>query len=173
MPLPLHVLGVDNPMYLLLINQRDLERVLNDRAAELGVEIRRGYEMRSFIQAEDHVQGRVANMAVGSETTLTAAYLIGSDGARSAVWKQSGIGCPGHPDERIVDRTALIAPSDQFAPAGPGRVHVKGLGTIGGVFHRTERGVFTIATMDPDHPLVYTAEWEDHPTVVPPGPANR
>ncbi len=40
LPLPLHVLGVRNPMYLLHINQRDLERALGERAAELGVEIR-------------------------------------------------------------------------------------------------------------------------------------
>src|SRR3569833_2391052 len=38
MPLPLAVLGPDNPMYFLQINQRDLARVLGARAAELGVD---------------------------------------------------------------------------------------------------------------------------------------
>ena len=62
MTLPLQVLGDRNPMYLLPINQRDLERVLNDRAEELGVEIRRGVEMRTFTQFEDVVDVTVAEV---------------------------------------------------------------------------------------------------------------
>jgi 2-polyprenyl-6-methoxyphenol hydroxylase-like FAD-dependent oxidoreductase len=163
LPLPLHVLGEHNPMYLLHINQRDLERVLNDRAAELGVEIRRGVEMRSFTQHDDTVTVDVVDAATGEERTLSAQYLVGSDGARSTVRKLSGIGFPGNTDHHIVDRTALIAPTPQLTPAGPGKVHVAGLGEIAESFHRTETGVVTIALRDPEHPLVYTAEWEDHP----------
>jgi 2-polyprenyl-6-methoxyphenol hydroxylase-like FAD-dependent oxidoreductase len=170
MPLPLHILGDDNPMYLRPINQRDLESVLNDRAAELGVDIRRGCEMRSFEQHEDHVEVQLTGLSDEAETTLRTTYLIGSDGARSLVRKQSGIGFPGYTDERIIDRTALISPSDQFTPADDGLVHVKGLGTIRGTFYRTERGVFTVALRDPEHPLVYTAEWEDEPEQSYPGP---
>jgi 2-polyprenyl-6-methoxyphenol hydroxylase-like FAD-dependent oxidoreductase len=163
LPLPLHVLGDCNPMYLLHINQRDLERVLNDRALELGVEIRRGVEVRSYAQHDDRVDVAVIDAGTGAESTLTGRYLIGSDGARSAIRKQSGIGFPGNTDHRIVDRTVLIAPTDQLAPAGPGKVHVAGLGEIAENFHRTENGIVTIALRDPEHPLVYTAEWEDHP----------
>ncbi|HEY0248069.1 MAG TPA: FAD-dependent monooxygenase [Gryllotalpicola sp.] len=169
MTLPLHVLGDRNPMYLLPINQRDLERVLGDRAAELGVEIRRGVEMRSFTQHDDRVDVVAVDTATGAETTLSAGYLIGSDGARSAVRKQSGIGFPGNTDHHVVDRTALIAPTDRLTPAGPGRVHVAGLGEIAESFHRTETGVVTIALRDPRHPLVYTAEWEDQPDGNSPG----
>jgi len=171
LPLPLHVLGDDNPMYLLPINQRDLERVLNERAAELGVDIRRGCDMRTFEQYDDHVEALVTTPD-GNESALTARYLVGSDGARSAVRKQSGIGFPGFTDRRIVDRTALIAPSEQFTSAGPGLVHVRGLGTIPEAFHRTEQGVLTIAMRDPKRPLVYTAEWEDHPDENYPGPGK-
>lgn len=159
-------------MYLLPINQRDLERILNDRAVELDVDIRRGVEMRSFAQSGDHVEVFATDVHDGTQTTLTAQYLIGSDGARSTVRKQSGIGFPGHTDNRIVDRTALIAPSAQFTSAGPGMVNVAGLGIIAETFHRTERGVVTIAMMDPEHPLVYTAEWEDHPDASFPGPGT-
>jgi 2-polyprenyl-6-methoxyphenol hydroxylase-like FAD-dependent oxidoreductase len=169
MPLPLQVLGDRNPMYLLHINQRDLERVLNDRAAELGVEIRRGLEMRTFVQHEDRVDLMAVDATTGVETTLTGRYLIGSDGARSAVRKQAGIGFPGNTDHHIVDRTALIAPSDQLVAAPAGRVHVKGLGEISESFHRTETGIVTIALRDPQHPLVYTAEWEDSPEGNSPG----
>lgn len=172
MTLPLNVLGDRNPMYLLPINQRDLEQVLDDYAAELGVEIRRGVEMRSFVQHDDRVDVLVVDVASGAETTLPASYLIGSDGARSAVRKQSGIGFPGHTDHRIVDRTVLVAPTDQLTPAGPGRVHVAGLGDIPDTFHRTETGVVTIALRDPRHPLVYTAEWEDEPEGNSPGPGS-
>ncbi|MCS6562337.1 FAD-dependent monooxygenase [Curtobacterium poinsettiae] len=163
LPLPLHVLGDHNPMYLLHINQRDLERVLNDRAAELGVEIRRGVEMRSFTQHDDSVTVDVVDVATGAASTVSAQYLVGSDGARSTVRKRSGIGFPGNTDHHIVDRTALIAPTAQLTPAGPGNVHVAGLGEIAESFHRTETGVVTIALRDPAHPLVYTAEWEDQP----------
>lgn len=172
MPLPLHLLGDRNPMHLLPINQRDLERVLNDRAEELGVDIRRGVEMSSFCQFEEHVEVTTVDLNTGAKTTLSASYLIGCDGARSGVRKQSGIEFPGNTDENIVDRTALIAPSDQFAPVGAGRVDVSGLGTIPGTFYRTEQGVFTIAMLDPEHPLVYTAEWEDSPDGDSPGPGT-
>ncbi|WP_378144329.1 FAD-dependent monooxygenase [Cnuibacter sp. UC19_7] len=163
LPLPLHVLGDRNPMYLLHINQRDLERALGERAAELGVEIRRGVEMSSFAQRAGVVDVHTRDVATGRESTLTARYLVGSDGARSTVRKMSGIGFPGNTDHHIVDRTVLIAPTDQLTPAGPGRVLVAGLGEIAENFHRTETGVVTIALRDPEHPLVYTAEWEDQP----------
>lgn len=169
MTLPLHVLGDRNPMYLLHINQRDLERVLNERAEELGVEIRRGVEMHSFAQHEDHVEVVAVDLASNVESTLSARYLIGSDGARSAVRKLSGIGFPGNTDHHIVDRSVLIAPTDQFRLIEPGRLHVAGLGEIAESFHRTETGVVTIALRDPQHPLVYTAEWEDHPNKSFPG----
>jgi 2-polyprenyl-6-methoxyphenol hydroxylase-like FAD-dependent oxidoreductase len=172
MPLPLHVLGDRNPMYLLPINQRDLERVFNDRAEELGVEIRRGVEMRSFTQSEDHVDVVVAETTSGLETTVSATYLIGSDGARSTVRKQSGIAFPGTTDHHIVDRTVLVAPSDQLVADGPGKVRVAGLGTIPESFHRTERGIVTIALRDPEHPLLYTAEWEVEPAGNYPGPGE-
>jgi 2-polyprenyl-6-methoxyphenol hydroxylase-like FAD-dependent oxidoreductase len=163
LPLPLHVLGERNPMYLLHINQRDLEGVLNRHAAELGVEIRRGVEMHSFVQHADHVSVEIVDTESGAGGTLSARYLIGSDGARSTVRKLTGIGFPGNTDHHVVDRTVLIAPTDQLRPAGPGRVHVAGLGEIAENFHRTETGVATIALRDPAHPLVYTAEWEDEP----------
>ncbi|WP_425570537.1 FAD-dependent monooxygenase [Nonomuraea rosea] len=37
------------------INQRDLERVLSERAAELGADVRRDWEVLSFGQTEDQV----------------------------------------------------------------------------------------------------------------------
>ncbi|MHA7984784.1 FAD-dependent monooxygenase [Rathayibacter sp. CAU 1779] len=168
MTLPLHVLGDRNPMYLMPINQRDLERVFGERAAELGVQVRRGVEVRSFEQDDDGVQVVTVDRT-GAETTLSCAYLIGCDGASSTVRKQSGIGFPGHTDHRVVDRTVLIAPTAQLAPAGPGRVRVAGLGEIPDSYHRTENGVATIALWNPEHPMINTLEWEEAPEGDSPG----
>ncbi|GAA3469149.1 FAD-dependent monooxygenase [Nonomuraea roseola] len=171
MPLPLHVLGKENPMYLLPVNQRDLERVLNERAAELGADVRRGWDVLSFSQSEEQVDV-VARGSDGVETTFTTRYLVGCDGGHSLVRKQAGIAFPGVSDDNVVDRTALIGPSDRFRLAPGGRVVIDGLGEIPAVFHRTERGLFTLLAHDPERPLVNTAEWEDHPAGSFPGPGT-
>ena len=172
MPLPLHVLEDANPMYLLPIDQRDLERVLGERARELGVEVRRGVEMRSFVQTEESVELVVTDLETRAESTLSSRYLVGSDGARSGVRKQSDIGFAGNTDHHVVDRTVLVVPSAQLVRTGAGQVHVAGLGTIPDTFHRTEGGVVTISLRDREHPLVYTAEWEDEPAGSSPGPGE-
>ncbi|MEV4109894.1 FAD-dependent monooxygenase [Nonomuraea sp. NPDC049695] len=169
MPLPLHALGKENPMYLLPVNQRDLEQVLNERAAELGADVRRGWEVLSLSQTDDRVDV-VARGSDGTETTLSTRYLVGCDGGHSLVRKQAGIAFPGISDDNVVDRSALIGPSDRFRFAPGGRVVIEGLGEIPAHFHRTDRGVFTLLAYDPERPLVNTAEWEDHPAGTFPGP---
>ncbi|TLS42824.1 FAD-dependent oxidoreductase [Streptomyces montanus] len=168
MPLPLHVLGKANPMYLLPVNQRDLERVLIERAAELGADVRRGWDVLSFSQTDEQV-GVVARGSDGTETTFTARYLVGCDGGNSLIRRQSGIGFPGTTDD-VVDRSALIGPSDHFRFVPGGRVVIDGLGEIPAMFHRTEKGVFNLLPHNPQRPLVNTAEWEEHPAGNFPGP---
>jgi 2-polyprenyl-6-methoxyphenol hydroxylase-like FAD-dependent oxidoreductase len=168
MPLPLQALGPQNPLYLLPVNQRDLERVLSERAAELGADVRRGWEVLSFSQAGDQVEV-VARGHGGTETTITAAYLVGCDGGNSMIRKQSGIGFPGTTDD-VVDRSALIGPSDRFRFVPGGRVVIDGVGEIPAVFHRTDHGVFSLLPHDPQRPLVNTAEWEDGAAGSFPGP---
>ncbi|MBA0050000.1 FAD-dependent oxidoreductase [Streptomyces sp. AJS327] len=162
LPLPLGALGAANPMYLLPVQQRDLERVLGERAAELGAEVRRGWEALSLHQGEDRVSV-TARGPDGGEQTLTARYLVGCDGARSLVRKAAGISFPGGSDDGVVDRTALIGPSEHLHLRPGGRVEVEDLGEIPAMFHRTERGVFTLLAHDPERPLVNTAEWEGDP----------
>lgn len=172
LPLPLHTLGADNPMHLLRIHQRDLERVLGARASELGVDLRRGFEARSFSQAEDHVSVVAVGEdgdGDGGETTFNARFVVGCDGARSMIRKQSGIGFPGFTDPNVVDRSALVGLSEHVQPRPDGRVAIAGLGEIPASFYRTERGVFTISLSHPERPFIHTTEWEDHPAGSHPG----
>ncbi len=169
LPLPLHLLGDDNPMYLLPINQRDIERILGERAAELGVDVRRAHEVVSFRQSGDHVDLVVATPG-GAREHVGARFVVGCDGGHSGIRKRAGIPFPGIVDDRVVMRSALIAPTEQIRQASGGRVAIEGSGEIPGNFHRTERGVFMAAFPDPEHPFITTLEWEDHPAGNHPGP---
>ncbi|WP_329265202.1 rifampin monooxygenase [Streptomyces sp. NBC_01478] len=68
------------------------ERLLEERAVELGTEIRRGCEVAGLSQAEDEV---TVELADGSE--LRSRYVVGCDGGRSTVRKVLGVGFPGEP----------------------------------------------------------------------------
>ncbi|MEU8358807.1 FAD-dependent monooxygenase [Nonomuraea sp. NPDC048882] len=87
---PLRFDGIDDiPLRLLLIQQPRLERLLADRARELGVEIRRGCEVRDLAQDEEGV-----TLGAG-DGPIRARYVVGCDGARSVVRERAGIGFPG------------------------------------------------------------------------------
>ncbi|MGR6923586.1 FAD-dependent oxidoreductase [[Actinomadura] parvosata] len=91
---PLRFEGIDDiPFKLMLIQQPHLERLLAERARELGVEIRRGTEVTSLTQDEEGV-----TLGTG-DTGLRARYVVGCDGARSGVREWAGIAFPGTTDE--------------------------------------------------------------------------
>ncbi|WP_329311901.1 rifampin monooxygenase [Streptomyces sp. NBC_01262] len=68
------------------------ERLLEDRAVELGTEIRRGAEVVGLSQSDDAVTVELAG-----GTRLRSRYVVGCDGGRSAVRKLLGVGFPGEP----------------------------------------------------------------------------
>ncbi|MGC5005152.1 rifampin monooxygenase [Streptomyces sp. DT203] len=68
------------------------ERLLNERALELGAEIRRGCEVVGLSQDQDGVTVELAD-----GTYLRSRHLVGCDGGRSAVRKLLGVGFPGEP----------------------------------------------------------------------------
>ena len=73
------------------VPQYTLEEVLRARAASLpDVEVVFRAELLGFTQDAGGVTARFADRATGAERTLRAAYLVGADGARSAV--REGIG---------------------------------------------------------------------------------
>jgi 2-polyprenyl-6-methoxyphenol hydroxylase-like FAD-dependent oxidoreductase len=78
--------------YVLGIPQTTTDRLLAERATELGAEIRRGCELVGLSQ-DDH--GVTAELADG--TRLRSRYLVGCDGGRSTVRKLLGVGFPGEP----------------------------------------------------------------------------
>ncbi|EOD69873.1 FAD-dependent monooxygenase [Amycolatopsis vancoresmycina] len=91
-PLLLDGAATDHP-FSLGIPQTRVEEVLEARARELGVEILRGHDLRSFTQSADDVTTVVHNGQFGR--TLRSRFLVGCDGGRSTVRKQAGIGFPG------------------------------------------------------------------------------
>ncbi|MEV4171744.1 FAD-dependent monooxygenase [Nonomuraea sp. NPDC049709] len=95
---PLRFDGIeDSPLRLLLIQQPRLERLLAERARELGVEVRRGCEVLSLSQDEEGVTLDVADG--GGRAPLRSRYAVGCDGARSLVRERAGIAFLGTTDE--------------------------------------------------------------------------
>ncbi|MGW3964895.1 FAD-dependent monooxygenase [Amycolatopsis sp. NPDC005003] len=91
-PLLLDGAATDHP-FSLGIPQTRVEEVLEARARELGVEILRGHDLRSFTQSAGEVATVVHNGRFGR--TIRSRFLVGCDGGRSTVRKQAGIGFPG------------------------------------------------------------------------------
>jgi 2-polyprenyl-6-methoxyphenol hydroxylase-like FAD-dependent oxidoreductase len=93
--------GIDRPWperldsahaYVLAIPQTTTDRLLAERAVELGTEVRRGSELVGLSQDEDGVDAELAD-----GTRLRSRYLVGCDGGRSTVRKLLGVGFPGEP----------------------------------------------------------------------------
>ena len=93
--------GIDKPPpsrldtahpYILGIPQTITERLLAERAAEVGAEVRRGRELVGLSQDADGVAVELAD-----GTRVRSRYLVGCDGGRSTVRKLLGIGFPGEP----------------------------------------------------------------------------
>jgi 2-polyprenyl-6-methoxyphenol hydroxylase-like FAD-dependent oxidoreductase len=78
--------------YILGLPQTVTDRLLAERATELGAEVRRGCELVGLSQDDD---GVTAELADG--TRLRSRYLVGCDGGRSTMRKLLGVGFPGEP----------------------------------------------------------------------------
>ncbi|MDN3358353.1 FAD-dependent monooxygenase [Actinomadura sp. DC4] len=157
LPLALSALE-DNPMHILPIPQRRLEELLEGRATELGVEIRRGHELVALGQTADHVTAEVEGPRERYE--LTARYLVGADGGRSTVRKQCGIGFPGITDRGFVARSGQVVIPAPVAVPGTGELEVPGAGRFRpATFTRTERGMFAYGMFQPGLYRVSVHEW--------------
>ncbi|WP_327092672.1 FAD-dependent monooxygenase [Nonomuraea sp. NBC_01738] len=73
------------------IRQQDIEQVLGERAAELGVHVLRGLEVTGFDTTGDGVTVRAG------EREFRCGWLVGCDGGRSTVRRLAGFDFPGTP----------------------------------------------------------------------------
>ncbi len=106
----------DVPYRFVCMPQYATERVLTQALAEHGTVVRRGVELTGFDRTAD---GVVAALRDGEDTTrLAARYLVGCDGAHSAVRKGLGVSFDGDafPEEYMLADVEL----DWSMPAGYG-----------------------------------------------------
>lgn len=76
---------VDSPHpFVLLIQQSETERLLEEQLATFGVKVERQVELKAFEQSADGVTSALAH-ADGSEEKIETQWLIGCDGAHSTV----------------------------------------------------------------------------------------
>ncbi|MFB9566215.1 FAD-dependent monooxygenase [Saccharopolyspora hordei] len=157
-PLPLAELD-DNPLYALGVPQHRVEQVLEERAVELGAEVRRGHELTGLSQDDDSVTAEVAGP--DGEYRLTTRFLVGADGGRSTTRKLLSIGFPGVTRENVVSRVAHVTVPQELLDERSGGLDLPGYGVVPPfLHHRTERGVVTFAPW-PDRPwMVSTMEWD-------------
>jgi 2-polyprenyl-6-methoxyphenol hydroxylase-like FAD-dependent oxidoreductase len=75
------------------VRQQALERILDERARSLGIDVRRGHEVIGF---REHGEGvEVDGRGPPGEFTQRCEYLVGCDGGRSLVRKRGGFDFPG------------------------------------------------------------------------------
>ncbi|WP_433133218.1 rifampin monooxygenase [Micromonospora sp. CA-240977] len=105
--------GLDSAhAYVLGIAQTSTDRLLNEHASDVGVEIRRGCELVGLSQDDDGVTVELAD-----GTRLRARYLVGCDGGRSTVRRRLGVDFPGEPSrvDTLLGEMAVTAPPETVA----------------------------------------------------------
>ncbi|KAA2265357.1 FAD-binding monooxygenase [Solihabitans fulvus] len=148
---------VDPPLHALQVPQPRLERLLDERAGELGVDIRRGHEVVGL--SRDDVAVTVEVRGPDGPYRVTARYLVGCDGARSRIRDMVGIPFPGirYPE---VNRLGQVAMPDSVTLLDNGDYEVPGLGRLRAGFTRTDRGVLGVGSLTRDDLFVSTTEDE-------------
>jgi 2-polyprenyl-6-methoxyphenol hydroxylase-like FAD-dependent oxidoreductase len=87
--------SVDTPYkFVLLIQQSETERLLEEHLADLGSRVERQVELKTFEESSDLVTCTLAQ-ADGSEEKVEASWLIARDGAHSTVRHQLGMSFEG------------------------------------------------------------------------------
>ncbi|MCU1579756.1 MAG: monooxygenase, FAD-binding protein [Rhodoglobus sp.] len=141
--------------YVLGIPQPVTDRLLAERAVELGAEIRRGSEVTGIEQDADGVTVELVDGAL-----LRSRWLVACDGGRSLVRGLLGIGFPGEParTEWLLGEVEVTTPPDELAAvAAEVRKTHKGFG-IGPAGDGLYRAVVPAATVAEDRAVPPTLE---------------
>ncbi|GAA4773563.1 FAD-dependent monooxygenase [Microbacterium gilvum] len=98
--------------FILGIPQPVTDRLLAERAAELGADIRRGVEVVGVEHGADGVA-----VALSDGSRLEAGWLVGCDGGRSFVRRTLGVGFPGDAatTEWLLGELHVTTPADEVA----------------------------------------------------------
>jgi 2-polyprenyl-6-methoxyphenol hydroxylase-like FAD-dependent oxidoreductase len=147
------------PLRGLSLQQPRLERVLDERARELGAEIRRGHEVVGLSQDEAEAGVFADVRGPEGEYRVAARYLVGCDGPRSRVRELVGMSFPGttYPE---VNRLAHVTVPESVIDPETDALDVPGLGRVEPGFIRTEHGVFAFGRGASEFVMVQTIEAE-------------
>jgi 2-polyprenyl-6-methoxyphenol hydroxylase-like FAD-dependent oxidoreductase len=119
--LPFGDIGHDLSPYpfLLILGQDDNERLLGDALRGKGVAVQWSTELVGLAQQGDEVKAKLKRPD-GTMGEITAAWVAGCDGARSAVRELSGIAFEGAPYEHVF----FVADTQVTGPMVPAEVNV-------------------------------------------------
>ena len=86
--------------FILILGQDDNERIMGDKLRDWGMSVQWNTELVGLEQEPGHVTATL-KLPDGTTRKITAAWVAGCDGARSAVRELSGITFPGAPYEHV------------------------------------------------------------------------
>ncbi|MGH3168800.1 MAG: FAD-dependent monooxygenase [Trebonia sp.] len=159
MPLDQRPLG-SGPLRRVSIPQHGIERLLNERARELGAQVRRGHEVLAVTQDDHGVSLDVRGP--DGEYQVRARYVVGADGGRSTVRKQAGIGFPGNTNKTMVTHLADVDIPDTVVDPRTGDLLLPGVGRVRAGLVRTGTGAFAHVIRGGIH-RVAAMEWDANP----------
>src|SRR4051794_24572488 len=161
--LPLNLSGLPgNPLHGLQIRQARLESLLEQRARDLGVYLRRGHRLQELRQDDDAVSVQVQGPDGGYE--LRTAYLVGCDGARSGLRKKIGVSFSGFTDPSVISRAAHVTVPASSISTDTAAIVLPSGDRIGlYTWHRTERGAYVVVPHGPGVVMVSVIEWNGPP----------
>jgi 2-polyprenyl-6-methoxyphenol hydroxylase-like FAD-dependent oxidoreductase len=119
--IPLGDIGRDLSPYpfLLILGQDDNERLLGEALRPWGIAIQWDTELVALAQEADHVRATLQQHD-GTSREVTAVWVAGCDGARSAVREMSGIAFQGAPYEHVF----FVADTQMTGPMVPDELNV-------------------------------------------------